>query len=88
MMKLKLEEEYSLLKLWFMCNIWELDSFYVFLLILLVLILLSVSSHFLWLQIVEVTLTKNRLNTVSASDSIQQDRLPVSWKLVEYTFNH
>ena len=33
---------------------WELDSFHVFLLILLVSILLSVSNRFLLLQIIEV----------------------------------
>ena len=54
-LKLKLEEEYSHLKLWFVCNVsWELDSFYCFLLILLVSILFSASNRFLLLQIVEV----------------------------------
>ena len=31
---------------------------------------------------------KNRLDTVYTSDSIQQERLPLVWKLVEYTLNH
>ena len=31
---------------------------------------------------------KNRLKTVYASDSIQQESLPLVWKLVEYTFNN
>ena len=52
-----------------------------FLLFLLASILFSVSNHFfffLLLQIVEVTMGKNRLNTVHATNSIQQERLPVS----------
>ena len=34
------------------------------------------------------TMRKNRLKTVYASDSIQQESLPLVWKLVEYTFNN
>ena len=49
-----------------------------FLLFLLASILFSVSNHFFLLQIVEVTMGKNRLNTVHATNSIQQERLPVS----------
>ena len=52
-----------------------------FLLILLVLILFIVSNRFLLLQIDEVYNEKNRLNTVYASDSIQQESLPVSLKI-------
>ena len=61
-----------------------------FLLILLILILFIVSSRFLLLRLLKFTMRKNRLNTVYASDSIQQERLSVVlvWKLVEYTFNH
>ena len=51
-----------------------------FLLILLVLILFIVSNRFLLLQIDEVYNEKNRLNTVYASESIQQERFPVSLK--------
>ena len=64
-----------------MCNIsCGLDSFYfVFLLFLLVSILFSVSNRFVWyFRLLKFTLRKNRLNTVYASDSIQQERLPVS----------
>ena len=63
-----LEEEYSHLKLWSMCNIsWELDPFYIF------FNFISFTEK-IWLFYNE----KNMLNTVSASDSIQQERLPVS----------
>ena len=51
-MKFKLEEEYSHLKFWSICNIWEINLR--FLLILLVSILFSVSNRFLLLQIIEV----------------------------------
>ena len=60
-----------------MCKIWE---FYVFLLILLVSILFIVSNRFY------VTMRKNKLNTVYASDSIQQDRLAVSLKVARIWF--
>ena len=52
-----------------------------FLLILLVLILFIVSNRFLLLQMMKFTMRKNRLNTVYASYSIQQERLPVSLKV-------
>ena len=76
-MKLKFEEQYSHSKLWSMCNIWELDLFYVFV-NSLVSILLSVSSRFF------VTLDCWSLQwgktdwIVCANDSIQQERLFVS----------
>ena len=78
--KLKLEEEYSHVKLWSMCNIMYVRFILLwFLLILLVLMLFNVSicfvSYFRWLKF---TLRKDRLNTVYASNSIQQERLPVS----------
>ena len=50
-----------------------------FLLILLVLILFLVSNRFFcYFRLMKFTMRKNRLNTVYASDSIQQERLPVS----------
>ena len=50
-----------------------------FLLILLVSILFSVSCRsFCYFRLLKLTMRKNRWNTVYASDSIQQKRLPVS----------
>ena len=64
MIKLKLEEEYSHLKLiFFLCV----------LLTLLILILFSVSNRFVcYFRLLKFTVRKNRLDTVYASDSIQQ----------------
>ena len=59
-----------------------------FLLVLLVSILFSVVIVFCYFRLLKFTMKKNRLNTVYASDIIQQERLPVVWKLAEYTFNH
>ena len=70
MMKFKLEEEYSHLKLWSMQHIMGVRFILHFLLILLVL-LFSVSNCFLLIQIVEVYNGENRLNTVYTSDHIQ-----------------
>ena len=64
-----------------MCNIsCDLDSFFfVFLLILLVLILFNASNRFVcYFRLLKFIPRKNRLNTVYAGDSIQQERLPVS----------
>ena len=74
MMKLKIEE-YSYLKLF--------SFFFVFfLIILLVSILFSASNRFdCYFRLLKFTLKKNRLNTVYASDGIQQERLPVSLKV-------
>ena len=72
-----------------MCNIsCGLDSFYfVFLLFLLVSILFSVSNRFVWyFRLLKFTLRKKRLNTVYASDSIQQERLPVSLEVGRIKF--
>ena len=50
-----------------------------FLLILLISILLIVSSRFFCdFRLLEFAMKKNRSNTVCPSDSIQQERLPVS----------
>ena len=50
-----------------------------FLLILVVSLLFSVSSRFFCdLRLLKFTMRKKRLNTVCASDSIHQKRLPVS----------
>ena len=70
MTKLKLEEEYSHFKLFM-----RVRFILRLLLILLVSILFSVAVIFLWLQIVEVY---NEEKQFAASDSIQQERLPVS----------
>ena len=73
-----------------MCNrSCELDSvLFVFLLISLVSVLFSARNHFVcYFWLLKFTLRKNRLNTVYASDNIQQKRSLVS-KLVEDTFNH
>ena len=51
-----------------------------FLIILLVSILLSVIV-FCYFRLTKFAMSKNRLNTVYASDSIQQERLPVSLKV-------
>ena len=59
-----------------------------FLLVLLVSILFSVVIVFCYFRLLKFTMKKNRLNTVYASDIIQQERLPVVWKLAEYAFNH
>ena len=70
MMKLKLEEVYSHLKPLSMFNIYELDSFYLFLLIL-ISTLLSISNRFVcYFRLMKFTLGKNRLNIVYVSDSI------------------
>ena len=59
-----------------MCNI---SREFCFLLILLVSILFSASNRFdCYFRLLKFTLRKNRLNTVYARDSIQQERLPVS----------
>ena len=50
-------------------------------LILLVLMLFIVSNRFLLLQIKEVHNEEIQLNTVYASNSIQQERLPVILKV-------
>ena len=88
-MKLKLEEEYSPLKLWFMCNIsCKLDIFFVSLLILLVSILLSDSNRFVCcFRLLKFTLGKNRSNTVYTGDSIQQERLSVTLEVGRIYFN-
>ena len=81
MMKLKLEEAYSHLKLWYMCNMSrELDYFILFFfLILFVSILFSVSNLCVcYFRLLKFTLRKNRLNTVYTGDSIQQERLSFS----------
>ena len=53
-----------------------------FLLILLVLILFIVSNRFFcYFKLMKFTMRKNRLKTVYASDSIQQERFPVSLKV-------
>ena len=61
-----------------------------YLLILLVLTLFSVSTVivFCYFRLLKFIMKKNRWNTVYVSDSIQQERFSVSWKLVKYTFNH
>ena len=61
----------------------ELDSFFfVFLLILLVSILFSASNRFVcYFRLFKFALRKNRLNTVYVGDSIQQERLPVSFEV-------
>ena len=51
-----------------------------FLIILLVSILLSVIV-FCYFRLTKFAMSKNRLNTVYASDSIEQERLPVSLKV-------
>ena len=48
----------------------------------------SLSNRFVYFRLLKFTLGKNRLHIVYASDSIQQERLPVTLKLVEYTFDH
>ena len=59
-----------------MCNI---SREFCFLLILLVSILFSASNRFdCYFRLLKFALSKNRLNTVYALDSIQQERLPVS----------
>ena len=55
---------------------WFRFIFLCFLLILLVSIFFSANNHFVCY--VEVYAEENRLNTVYAGDSIQQERLPVS----------
>ena len=85
MMKLKVEEEYSYLKLFFF--IFFCFFFFFFLIILLVSILFSASNRFdCYFRLLNFTLRKNRLNTVYASDGIQQERLPVSLKVVRIYF--
>ena len=60
-----------------------------FLLILLVSILFSVSNSFVcYFRFLKFTLGKNRLNTVYVSHNIQQEQLPVSLEVVEYTSDH
>ena len=80
MMKLKLEEEYSH-KNFDLCVTYDVSQihFTLFLLILLVLILFRVTNRFVcYFRLLKFTLRKNKLNTVYPSDSIQQERLPVS----------
>ena len=79
-MKLKLEEEYSHLKIWSMSNVsCEWDSFYCFLLILLVSILFSVSNlFFLTSDYWSLQWGKTDWIQFAASDSTQQERLLVS----------
>ena len=83
MMKLKVEKEYSYLKLFFFIFL----CFFFFLIILLVWLLFSASNRFdCYFRLLNFTLRKNRLNTVYASDGIQQERLPVSLKVVRIYF--
>ena len=57
--------------------------------ILLVSILFSFSnSSVCYFRLFNFTLRKNRLNTVYASDSIQQERLSVSLEVGRIYFNH
>ena len=49
----------------------------------------SASNCFVcYYRLLKFTLRKNRLNTVYAGVSIQQERCPLVWKLVGHTFNH
>ena len=52
-----------------------------FLIILLVSVLLSIIAFCYLIAFVKFAMRKNRLNTVYTSDSIQQERLPVSLKV-------
>ena len=78
-MKLKLEEEYSHLKLWSLWHImWVRLILLCILLILQVSILFCFNNRFVcYFRLLNFTLRKNRLNTVYTSDSILQERLPV-----------
>ena len=80
MTKLKLEEEYSHLKLFM-----RVRFILRLLLILLVSILFSVAVIFLWLQIVEVY---NEEKQFAPAIVFNKKDYPWAWKLVEYTFNH
>ena len=77
-MKLKLEQEYSHLKLWSMCNMLVIFILLCFLLILLVSILFSVSNCFVcYFRLLKFTLGGKRLNIAYVSGSIQQERLSI-----------
>ena len=79
MTKLKLEEEYSHLKLFM-----RVRFILRLLLMLLVSILFSVAVIFLWLQIVEVYYEEKQFAPVIV---FSKKDCPWAWKLVEYTFN-
>ena len=86
--KLKLEKEYSNLKLWSVCNIqYELNSFYFvfvnFASFDLFNVIIGLVCYF---RLLKFTLRKNKLNIVYASDSIQQERLPVSLEVGRIPF--
>ena len=57
-----------------------------FLLILLASILFSVSNRFFSTRLMKFAISKNRLHTVCASDSIQQERLPVNLEVGKIYF--
>ena len=81
-MKLKLQEEYSLLNL-NLCVTYHMSYIFLcLLLILLVSILFSASNQFVYyFRLLKFTLTKNRLNTIYGGDNIQQERLAVSLEI-------
>ena len=69
---------------------WDRFILLCFLLILLVSMMCSLSNRFIcyFFRLLKFTLGKSRLHIVYISDSIQQEILPVSLKLVEYAFDH
>ena len=85
MMKLKLEEEYSYLKLWSMCNkhiMWMRLTLFCFSLILLIMILFSVSNRFIALDCWSLHWGKTDWTQFTPVIAFSKLDYPLIWRLL------
>ena len=86
--EIKVRRIFTFKALIYVYHIMRVRSILRFLLILLVSILFSVSSRFLWLQIIKVYNEEKHIEYSLGQIVLSKRDCPLVWTLVEYTFNH